>query len=241
MLMAAAAGTALMMGLVGGVHCVAMCSAPCGALINAGGDSAVQERAQPLRWLPQRRSLGRSLVFHGGRLAGYASVGALAAFAMESLAWLTQQTMALKPVWTLAHVAVMVWGLMLMMQARQPAWLESGGRRVWARIKPMVEAPGGLGVAGYLWGLMPCGLLYSALLVAALSGGAIAGASTMLAFGVGSGLWLWGGPVLWGMLRRRVNAIRAEWGTRLAGLLLAAMAGWALWLDLVYKPSLWCR
>ena len=96
-------------------------------------------------------------------------------------------------------------------------------------------------VAGLLWALMPCGLLYSALLVAALSGGALQGAVTMLLFGAGSGLWLVGGPWLWGRLRTRINAVRASWGTRLAGALLLGVAGWALWMDLIYKPSLWCR
>ena len=32
---------------------------------------------------------------------------ALAAVAMQSLAWFTQQTTALRPVWTLAHVLVL--------------------------------------------------------------------------------------------------------------------------------------
>ena len=41
---------------------------------------------------------------------------------------------------------------------------------------------------------MPCGLLYSALLVAALSGGAWQGALSMALFGVGSGIWLLVGP-----------------------------------------------
>lgn len=238
MLLSAAAGTALLMGLAGGVHCVAMCAAPCGALVGAGEEG---HAAQPVRWLPTRRVRWRTAVFHAGRLAGYASVGALAALAMDSLAWLTQQSMALRPVWTLIHVAVMVWGLLMLIQARQPLWLDQAGRTVWARVRPWVAAPGGLGLAGYLWGLMPCGLLYSALLVAALSGGPAAGAATMLAFAAGSGLWLVGGPWLWGLLRGRINALRAEWGTRIAGALLLGLACWALWMDLVYKPSLWCR
>ena len=128
-----------------------------------------------------------------------------------------------------------------MVQARQPVWVERAGRTAWRRVQPLVRAPGGLMVAGLLWALMPCGLLYSALLVAALSGGALQGAVTMLLFGVGSGLWLVGGPWLWGRLRTRINAVRASWGTRLAGALLVGVAGWALWMDLIYKPSLWCR
>ncbi len=168
-------------------------------------------------------------------------MGALAAMTMQSLAWLTQQTAALRPAWTLMHVAVMVWGLMMVLQARQPAWVENAGRVVWGQVRPLVAAPGGVFATGFLWALMPCGLLYSALLVAALSGGVWQGALTMALFGAGSGAWLVAGPWLWMHLRQRLNTARAEWGTRVAGGLLCVVAAGALWVDLVYRPSLWCR
>ncbi|WP_026435684.1 sulfite exporter TauE/SafE family protein [Acidovorax sp. JHL-9] len=242
-MLAPLAVTALLMGLAGGPHCLAMCSAPCGAIIGQGvaRSQAGSPVSQPVQWFPKDGTARRLFAFHFGRLAGYAGGGALAALAMDSLAWVTRQTMALSPVWTLMHVAVMAWGLMMMVQARQPAWVEQAGRAAWRRVQPLVRAPGGLLVAGGLWALMPCGLLYSALLVAALSGSVLQGAVTMVFFGVGSGLWLVGAPWLWGRLRSRINAVRASWGTRLAGALLVGVAGWALWMDLVYKPSLWCR
>jgi len=135
----------------------------------------------------------------------------------------------------------MAWGLMLMVQARQPQWVERAGRAVWARVRPLVNAPAGVLWAGFFWALMPCGLLYSALLVAALSGGPLQGALTMALFGLGSGLWLAAGPWAWGRVKARLNGLRPDWGTRVAGALLCAVASWALWMDLVYKPSLWCR
>ena len=240
------AWTALAMGLVGGSHCLVMCSAPCGALVGQGRPAAapsgsVGGSVQTVHWAPRGSLWRRGVAFHGGRLAGYASVGALAAFAMDSLAWLTQQTTALRPVWTLMHVAVMVWGLLMMIQSRQPQWVEQAGRVVWERVRPFVAAPGGVLAAGFLWALMPCGLLYSALLVAALSGGPMEGAITMVLFGLGSGAWLVGGPWLWRRLKHLMDARRAQWGTRVAGGLLFTVAAWALWMDLIYKPSLWCR
>jgi len=90
---------------------------------------------------------------------------------------------------------------MMMVQSRQPAWVEQAGRSVWARVRPLFGAPGGVMAAGVLWALMPCGLLYSALLVAALSGGPLEGALTMALFAVGSGVWLVGGPWAWSSLR----------------------------------------
>ncbi|MBU0828591.1 MAG: sulfite exporter TauE/SafE family protein, partial [Gammaproteobacteria bacterium] len=213
------ASTALLMGLAGGSHCLVMCAAPCGALTGQGG--TVQESAeQAVHWVPRGGVVRRTAAFHAGRLAGYAAAGALAALAMDSLAWLTQQTTALRPAWTLMHVAVMAWGLMMMAQSRQPAWVEQAGRAVWGRVRPLVGAPAGVLAAGFLWALMPCGLLYSALLVAALSGGPAEGALTMALFGIGSGVWLVSGPWVWSRLKGRLDAARTQWGTRVAGGLL---------------------
>lgn len=225
---------------------MAMCSAPCGALVGGPekegkGASCAGSSLQAVRWMPRSGVVRRGMAFHVGRLAGYSAAGALAAFAMDSLAWLTQQTVALRPAWTLMHVAVMAWGLMMMVQARQPQWVESAGRGIWGTVQPLVRAPGGVLAAGFLWALMPCGLLYSALLVAALSGGPLEGAVSMALFGLGSGVWLAGGPWIWARLRAWLNTSKTDWGTRVAGALLCAIGGWALWMDLIYKPSLWCR
>jgi sulfite exporter TauE/SafE len=160
---------------------------------------------------------------------------------MDSLAWLTQQAAALQPAWTLMHVAVMGWGLMMLFEMRQPLWMERAGRVVWGKVQPLVRSNHGLLTAGVLWGAMPCGLLYSALLVAALSGGAAEAALSMVLFGLGSGIWLVGGPWAWMLIKARLSLVRAAWGSRIAGGLLCSVAAWALWMDLIYKPSLWCR
>lgn len=230
--------TALIMGLVGGPHCLVMCAAPCSVVV--GGKAASEEKVVAVRGLQSRQWL-RAALFHLGRISGYALLGGIAAVAMESLSWVTSQTTALQKLWTLMHVAVMAWGLAMVVQARQPAWLERAGRSVWARVQPWVTAPGGSLAAGFAWALMPCGLLYSAVLVAALSGGAWQGALSMAAFAVGGAVWLLAGPWLWQLGQSRINAVRAQWGTRIAGLMLIGVASWALWMDLVYKPSLWCR
>ncbi|QIL45453.1 sulfite exporter TauE/SafE family protein [Acidovorax sp. HDW3] len=228
------------MGLAGGPHCLAMCAAPCHAVITTGNAPAPEQ--QTLQWLPQQRAQRwrRAVLFHTGRLFGYSLAGALAAWAMASLAWLTQQTGALRPLWGLSHVAMLAWGVLMMAQARQPAWLENAGRGLWRRVQPLLGRPGGVWLAGSGWAFMPCGLLYSALLVAALSNGPLQGALSMAGFAVGSGLWLFAGPLLWGQLRQRLNHWRASWGTRLAGLLLFGIAVWALWQDLSHNGSLWC-
>ena len=89
---------------------------------------------------------------------------------------------------------------------------------------------------GVLWAFMPCGLLWSALMVAALSGGAAEGAASMALFSLGSGGALLLAP--WVLLRLRGD--KGAWALRLAGLALIATAGWALWMDLAHDQAPWC-
>ena len=216
--------SALLMGLAGGPHCIAMCGAACAGLCRLGGSS-------PARTL---------WMFQAGRLAGYSAAGAAAAFTVQSFGWLTAQAAALRPVWTLFHLAVLAWGLMLVAQARQPMWVSNAGRNLWSRVRPAVSARGGVFATGALWTFMPCGLLYSALLVASLSGGPLDGALAMALFAMGSGLSLALAPSLLNRLQQAGNRLRQDWGTRAAGALLVLAALWGLWMDLAHRIAVWC-
>ncbi len=215
--------TALFMGLAGGPHCIAMCGAACAGIGNAAG-----ARKTSALWS-----------FQVGRLASYAALGAVAAASMQGLGWLTTQTAVMRPVWTLFHVAVMMLGLVLLILARQPTWLDGTARSVWRRVMAFNAAWGrGAPLAiGAVWAFMPCGLLYSALLVAALSGGPLDGALTMALFAAGSGVSLLIAP--WLLLRLRGGG-NGEWGVRLAGAALVATSGWALWMGLAHDTAPWC-
>ncbi len=93
------------------------------------------------------------------------------------------------------------------------------------RIRPLAQRSGGLFTAGALWIFMPCGLLWSALLVASLSGGPVQGAISMALFGAASSTGLLFGPWLFAQLKQAGNRLRQDWGTRAAGVLLAGAAG----------------
>lgn len=219
------ATTALLMGLVGGPHCVAMCGAACAAMGRAGAGKASGTQAL---WM-----------FQAGRLVGYSALGAVAAASMQALGWLTVQSAALRPVWTLFHVATALLGFMLMWQARQPVWLEEGARKVWHKVRGLTQGAGKGAplLIGAMWAFLPCGLLYSALLVAALSGQALDGAIVMALFALGSGVSLMAGPWLWLRLR---GGGSGQWAVRLAGLALLAASSWALWMGLVHDTAPWC-
>ena len=61
---------------------------------------------------------------------------------------------------------------------------------------------------GSLWVALPCGLLQSALLVAALASTPVSGAAVMAAFALTSSLSLWAGPALWFRWAGRDSAAR---------------------------------
>jgi sulfite exporter TauE/SafE len=219
--------TALLMGLVGGPHCVAMCGAACAGIGQAAG--------------PRRNTA--ILGFQLGRIIGYSALGALAAATLQGLGWLTVQSAALRPVWGMFHVAALLLGLVLLVRAQQPVWLEVAGRWIWMRAKTLGAGAGAAPVLlGSLWALLPCGLLYSALLVAAMAGGPLAGALVMALFALGTSVTMTAAPWLW--LKLRGNSARAggsgAWGVRLAGLALAVSSAWALWMGLVHNTAPWC-
>lgn len=215
--------TALLMGLAGGPHCIAMCGAACAGLGQAAGP-----RRNEALW-----------TFQLGRVLGYAALGALAAASIQGLGWLTIQSAALRPIWTLFHVAAFMLGLVLLVRAQQPVWLESAARRLWSGARALAAGRGRGAplVVGTLWALLPCGLLYSALLVAAMTGSAIEGAAVMALFAAGTAVSMMAGPWLWLRLR---GTGRGDWGVRLAGLALAASSAWALWMGLVHDTAPWC-
>lgn len=210
---------ALMMGLAGGPHCVAMCGAACTALTSS------------------QRNHYAIYFYHLGRLCGYAILGAVATFAIQSIAWASTYSAVLHPLWTFFHVLIFFWGMLLVIYARQPIWVDNAGKSVWKHVKKLSLKQGGYFYIGMLWALMPCGLLYSALVIASFNGNPLDGAVSMGAFALGSSASLFLAPWLW--LKLKTNAIE-PYGMRLAGLLLSAASAWAIWMDLAHNTKIWC-
>jgi sulfite exporter TauE/SafE len=211
-------------GLAGSIHCAGMC----GGIVTA--ISVVPAKAGTHAEHPLRRSMGRSgvpsalrrndalrvLVYNAGRIGSYMLAGALAgglaggARSMASLAG-----MQLGFYW-LANAMLIALGLYLMNAWRGLSILEQGGRTLWRHIAPATktfmpaDTPAKAFALGALWGWLPCGMVYSVLATALLSGSAADGAAVMLAFGLGTlpmltGLGLLGARVQHAMRRRSVR------------------------------------
>jgi sulfite exporter TauE/SafE len=181
----------------------------------------------------------RTIAFHAGRVAGYSAAGAAAALATQGLAWLTAQGSGLRPLWTLFHLLVLVWGLSLLVLARQPDWAQRASLKLWAQVSPYARHHGSLFLAGLLWVFMPCGLMWSALLVASLTASPWEGALAMLLFATASSIGLVLMPVLMAGLRSAQGPGK-DWGTRLAGAVLVFAALAALGMDLGRQILAYC-
>ncbi|MGY4829048.1 sulfite exporter TauE/SafE family protein [Sphaerotilaceae bacterium SBD11-9] len=220
----------LLMGAAGAPHCAAMCGAASSAMLGrCGGGQGASGAA-----------------FHVGRVASYAAVGALAASSVALLRLLGESAPALRPIWTLLHVAALALGLWLLVTGRQPAWMSNRTRALspelaregWQRVAGPVRA-GALGLAWVAW---PCGLLQSAVVVATLASNALSGALVMAAFAVASSSGLWAANALWRRSAggQALGVLTSTWVLRFSGACLAVASGWALGSGLWHRVAAFC-
>jgi sulfite exporter TauE/SafE len=109
--------------------------------------------------------------------------------------------------------------------------LERAGGGLWrllqragARLRP-ASGPGGAFATGLAWGCIPCGLVYSVLATALVSGSALRGAMIMAALGVGT----LPNVLAAGLVAERLRGFVRRPRVRLmAGLLVAAIGIWGL-------------
>lgn len=214
----------LAMGVAASPHCAAMCGGPCAAL--TGGC--------------RRNASG----FHAGRLIGYMAGGAVAAGSVAALGAWSQAAPALRPLWTLLHLALLAVGLWWLATGRQIGWMRRDGA-VPVRIVARRGRPLRSGLAGVAWVAWPCAALQGALLLAALASSPSGGAFVMAGFALGSMPALALGPWLWGRWRAMRGGAAASMtagatGLRVAGFGLLIGSGWALTHGVWERVAAWC-
>ncbi len=181
-------------GLLGGVHCVGMC----GGIVGAFAVSAPGRHAFPVAvastgglFAAATDSGARVLAFNAGRIASYAAAGAFAGLAGSVPALIHLASVQTAAYW-LASLMLVALGLSLMNVWHGLARVEAVGRLAWRRVQPLmrrllpVRSPWQAFALGALWGWVPCGMVYSVLMTALLTGSAARGALVMLAFGLGT-------------------------------------------------------
>ena len=171
---------AFLTGLLGGVHCFGMCGGIVGALTLS---TSKEKQASPLVI---------NLGYNIGRLSGYILAGAIVGFLGSSLVDLTGIQTAKQVLAIIASLFMIALGLYLAGLWNGIAKIESIGAVLWKRIQPLthrfipVKSFQQALPLGFLWGWLPCGLVYTALIWTLSAGGAMEGALIMLAFGLGT-------------------------------------------------------
>lgn len=138
------------------------------------------------------RLLGYVAAYNGGRIASYTLIGALGGAAGGGLAAFLDPEQGPGVLRLLAALLVIAVGLHLAGWLPQFAAVERLGQPLWRRLEPLgrrlfpVRSPWRALAFGAVWGWLPCGMVYSALVLAIGSGGALAGAGFMALFGLGT-------------------------------------------------------
>ena len=171
-------GAAFVTGLLGSAHCFGMCA-------GISGLFAVSANIQALK-----TQVPKAIAYNVGRVLTYAVLGVIVALlgkgAVDSIPALGP------PVRLASGILIILVGLQVAFNWRILAPLETAGAKIWRRIAPAARGlvpvetlPQALGL-GLIWGWLPCGLVYSVLLLAATTTDATAGALVMVSFGIGT-------------------------------------------------------
>ncbi|MEE4086981.1 MULTISPECIES: sulfite exporter TauE/SafE family protein [Pseudomonas] len=207
--------SALVLGLLGGGHCLGMCGGLMGALTLA---IPREQRARRMQLL---------MAYNLGRIVSYAIAG----FFSGLVGWAVANSPGATTLRVVAALLLIAMGLYLAGWWSGLTRIERLGRGLWrylqpfaTRLLPISSIPRAL-LLGALWGWLPCGLVYSTLLWAASQGNAIDSALLMLAFGLGT--W----PVLLatGLAAERTTALLRRRSVRTTGGVLVILFGlWTL-------------
>lgn len=177
--------SAFLVGILGGVHCVGMCGGIISALT-----LGIQPRAQSNIRLPSL--LPFLLSYNLARIISYSIAGIVFGGVgawISDLVLFHQAQLVLKVVAGLFLIAL---GLYLANWWVGLRYVEQLGRRVWLLIEPFAKRFIPIRnfkqafAAGFFWGWLPCGLVYSVLIWSMSSGSAVKGGLLMLSFGVGT-------------------------------------------------------
>ncbi|MEO8670686.1 MAG: sulfite exporter TauE/SafE family protein [Tahibacter sp.] len=223
-------GSALLIGLAASAHCAVMCGGIAGALSMA---------------LPRDTSRSRRLALLLGYQAGRIGSYVIAGVAIGAFGWLLSpllESPALRTGLRLATALLMLAsGLALLGRRGEPgAWI---GIRLWTRIAPLARRllpirtlPHAL-LFGSLWGWMPCGFVYSVLLLAWLAMDPLHSGATMLAFGLGTLPALLATQLGAPSLLRRFGLGRARTTAGVALLAFAVLTASGPWLASSVHPG----
>lgn len=168
-----AAITPLLIGFFSGFHCIAMCGGLCAVIC-------------------QKQNHTQTFVTNLGRITTYTLLGAVFAGLVQGLSLQLNLGVWGALMRSIMGVMLLLTGLVLLFKGKAKWLLIQKPLPFWPKIshklKKIQSSDSWVTVysKGILWGMIPCGLLYGMLIVAATTADVWRGASFMLYFGIGT-------------------------------------------------------
>jgi len=216
---------AFVMGLFSSMHCIGMCGSIIGTLT--------------LSLSPEIRNNKKRLLpfvfnYNFGRITSYAIAGGLVGAIEALLTMHLGETHGHRFLQLLSAVIMASAGLYIAGWFPRFAYIEKTGMLLWKKIEPYgrklipVKNLKQAYLFGMIWGWLPCGLVYSALALAATAGDASKSSLTMLAFGLGTLPAVIGVGVMTQLLTRlsRIKRFKEAVGLLMIILALFATVPW---------------
>lgn len=214
--------SAFMLGLLGSGHCIGMCG---------GLSSALGLNTQPLK--KNQTTSGplidkHILAYNIGRITSYTLAGLI----IGSLGFLlSQQLSALIILRYMAAIMLILMGLYLGKWFNGIIYAEKLGKYLWPFIQPLsarfipIRSTKDALFVGMIWGWLPCGLVYSALIWASLESSVTGSGLIMLCFGLGT----LPAMLATGMFAQQLNHfIKRPWFRQVSGSLMISFGIWSL-------------
>ncbi|WP_434360767.1 sulfite exporter TauE/SafE family protein [Parasalinivibrio latis] len=172
---------AVLVGFLGAGHCISMCGGIAASLCSGVPNSA----SGTMKWL-------YLLNYNIGRIFSYCVAGGLVGGVFASAVEITGWQSGLMWLRGMAAIMLILMALYISRIWQGITYIERGGKAIWRYISPLtsrfIPLPNAWSALpfGILWGWLPCGLVYSALSWAAVSGSVTSGIFVMLGFGTGT-------------------------------------------------------
>ena len=214
--------SAFIVGLFSTLHCLGMCGGIIGALT-----FSLPPEIRNHRW----RLLPYISAYNLGRIGSYTLVGAIVGGLGDNLFNFISPNYGHLLLQGIAAIIMVGIGLYLAGWFPRFAEIEKLGQPLWRKLEPLgqkllpVRSPSHAFLFGVIWGWLPCGLVYSALLWSASTGSATNGALFMLAFGAGTLPTVMTAGIVTGWLIRltRLPHLKAAVGLSIIALALASL------------------
>ena len=211
--------SAFMLGLLGSGHCLGMC----GGLSSALGLNTLSNKHHK-----QTSANLQILAYNLGRISSYTIAGLI----VGSIGFfISKQLSGLTILRYLAAIMLILMGLYLGKWFNGIVYTEKLGKWLWPIIQPFskrfipIQNAKDALIVGMVWGWLPCGLVYSALIWASLEASLPGSGLIMLCFGLGT----LPAMLATGLFAQQFNNfVKQNWFRNLSGLLMVGFGIWSL-------------